>query len=120
GYAISPPLDIDALETWLEEWQPDPSWKDVAPISPYFYQFIANLSGYAGWVAALEQYFRGQAIEIPDWNFRTYGLAAQLQANAEMQSLWRTVQAHEGDIYAAGIAAINSFRDAGLTPEAER
>ncbi len=120
GYAISPPLDIDALETWLEEWQPAPSWKEVAPIAPYFYQFIANLSGYAGWIAALKQYFQGQVIEIPDWNFRTYGLAAQLQANADMQSLWRTVQAHEAAMYAAGIAAIGSFQSAGFTPEVEQ
>lgn len=120
GYAISRPLTIDALEAWLGQWRPDLAWKHIAPISPQFYQVVANLSGYAGWVAALAQYLRRQTAEIPDWNFRTYAVAAQLQSNAETQDLWRKAQEHERLIHTAGIAVINAVREAGLAEEGEQ
>lgn len=120
GYAISRPLDVDALEAWLDGWRPDPAWKTITPISPYFYQAVANLSGYAGWIADLEQYLRGQAGEAPDWSFQTCGLAAQLRSNAGMKGLWDEMQERERIMHAAGIAAIAAFQKSGPTAESER
>ncbi len=120
GYAISRPLAIDALEAWLEEWRPNPAWNRVAPISPHFYQVVANLSGYAGWIAALEHYLHRKTAEAPVWNFQTCGFAAQLHSGAGAQNLWREAQEHERLMHEAGTAAIRLFQDSGFTAEAEQ
>lgn len=120
GYAISRPLAIDALETWLEQWRPDPTWRHIAPISPHHYQIVANLSGYAGWVATLEQYLHGQSSEAPDWNFRACNLLAQLKAGADTQDLWEEASQHQQTMLDAGTAALRTFQEAGLDAQAEQ
>jgi len=113
GYAISRPLSVEALETWLENWQPDPAWQHIVPIAPHFYQLVANLSGYTGWLAALEQYLHGHILDAPDWNFRTRDLTTHLQSNIETRNLWHQAQAYERTLHEAGTAAIRAFQQTG-------
>lgn len=120
GYAISRPLTIDALEAWLKEWRPDPAWKHIAPISPHFYQILANLSGYRGWLTALEQYLHGLTPEAPVWNFRTGGFTGQLQSSSDTQDLSRKAQESEQVMREAGMAAILVFQTGGSASESER
>jgi len=119
GFAISPPLPVDELGHWLDNWQSDPDWRQVVPIAPHFYQLVANLSGYTGWLVALEQYLHGHIADAPDWHFRTRGLTAQLKSSVATQNLWHQAQEYERVMHEAGLAAIRSFRQTGLVAVSE-
>jgi len=38
GFAIARPMPIDALESWLDQWQPNPAWQRISSITPHFHQ----------------------------------------------------------------------------------
>jgi len=115
GYAISQPLSINALKTWLQVWQPPSAWRHIAPLSPRFYYLIANLSGYTGWLNALGRYIRGEMADAPDWNFRPRDLNTQSGVDTQ----WRQVQEYERIVHEAGIAAIQAFQRGSGTAESE-
>jgi diguanylate cyclase (GGDEF)-like protein/PAS domain S-box-containing protein len=64
GYGIGRPMPADALLGWVKTWQPDPAWKDLAPVSPAAMPVLLAGTEHRAWVNALERYLQGEA-ELP-------------------------------------------------------
>jgi len=122
GFAIAHPLPIAELESWLDQWQPNPAWQGITPIAPHFYQVIASLSGYTGWLAELDQYLQGKVTEVPCGDFHARALTAPTQSSVKTQNLWQQARTYAHTLYESGCAAIRAFQgaDAKHTAESKR
>ncbi|RFF28385.1 MULTISPECIES: bacteriohemerythrin [unclassified Wenzhouxiangella] len=77
GYAIARPMPPDQVPAWVEQWEPDPGWKDVLPILRSDLAGLSAISAHRRWFNALQSQENeppraqsGQAqdpCELQDW-----------------------------------------------------
>ena len=115
GYAISRPLAIDRLEAWLRDWQPDPEWKHIVPMSSHLYPVAAMLSAHVGWVDSLEKYLRHEIAEPPALDTESCGFGdvlCQHPSLVEAGELSQKVNEYHEALHASGAATVAAHRAA--------
>ncbi len=91
GYAIARPMPPDHLPAWVEQWEPDPSWKDVLPILRSDLAGLSAISAHRRWFNALqsqendplrEQSARAEdSCELLDWLNSLHSQSSSRQAS---------------------------------------
>ncbi|AWB34138.1 PAS domain S-box protein [Orrella marina] len=113
GYAISRPMPVSALIPWLEQWQPDSSWRGVRPIPTSFYPVALMMAAHEGWVDALELYLQGERSDPPVLDSRSCGfgeLVCQYASSDQICVIVRQAQQHHIALHDAGKDAIIAYQ----------
>lgn len=113
GYAISKPQPIDRLEAWLRDWQPDPEWKHIAPMSSHLYPLASMLSAHVGWVESLEKYLRNEVADSPVLDTASCGFGEMLSQHPSLidgQDFGKKVTEYHEALHVAGAAAVAAHR----------
>ena len=70
GYGIARPMPADDLFRWYENWRPDPSWRNVIPLSPLDWPVLTAEVEQGAWVRALMRYLKDEAANPPELDER--------------------------------------------------
>jgi len=65
GYGIARPMPPDQLPLWAAQWQPDPRWMHVKPISSSGRHMLYAGVEHRAWIAAFEAFLQGKRSTPP-------------------------------------------------------
>jgi len=66
GYGIARPMPADDLFRWYATWRPDPSWRNVIPLSPLDWPVLTAEVEQGAWVRALVRYLKDESATPPE------------------------------------------------------
>jgi diguanylate cyclase (GGDEF)-like protein/PAS domain S-box-containing protein len=66
GYGIARPMPADDLFRWYAAWRPDPSWRNVVPLSPLDWPVLTAEVEQGAWVRALVRYLKDESANPPE------------------------------------------------------
>jgi diguanylate cyclase (GGDEF)-like protein/PAS domain S-box-containing protein len=66
GYGIARPMPAEHLFLWYATWRPDPSWRNVARLSPLDWPMLTAEVEHGAWVRAVVRYLRGESPDPPE------------------------------------------------------
>lgn len=87
GYAIARPMPAQQLPAWMNNWQPDASWKSAMPFRIRNLPFIYAIVEHRAWVRALQAALHGEREVPPELDVHQCNFGIWLDTELETRAL---------------------------------